>query len=141
MQTSLDVDRIIRYKLGESIQFSTQAIEQAKEETARAIMEYCHIGAIPEGLIFTWANMTVDLMRYQYASAAAQASDATATETATAGDTGAVKSVRIGDLTLTFEAPKSGTEAAASSSGHAPALDDLVMNYHYQLLAHRRFKR
>jgi hypothetical protein len=138
-----NIDDIIRYKLSETIHISPQDLAQAREEVGRAIMEFCHISAIPEGLLYTWANMTVDLIRYQYYSRNPQAVAQTVTE-AVEGSAGPIETLRMGDVSLTFGSDTSATtdtQGLIAMNAHAPGLDELVMAYYDQLRNYRRLKR
>ena len=63
----MTVNEIVRAKV--KIEAITELdIQLAINEVEEVIKNYCNIDIIPDALKFTWANMSVDLVRYQYES-------------------------------------------------------------------------
>lgn len=112
--------------------FEATDIMLALEEVEQAIKNYCNIAEVPKALYFTWANMAIDLLSYNY-------------ETNRASDTMPVASVpvdvtevKMGDTTFKMgDGPNQDPRTKALRS-HMPNLDDIVMNYRQQLNLFRR---
>lgn len=99
-------------------------------EVEQVIKSYCNIDKVPVELNFTWANMVVDLLRFQHAAnnPGGELDDI---------NVGDVSALKIGDTNITL----GGNSASAYSRGiksHQADLDSLVMSYKSQLQKFRR---
>lgn len=102
------------------------------DETEVTIKNYCCISVLPEALKFTWANMAVDLIRYQWASAN---KDSEQPKNISAGD---ISSIKIGDTNIQIGEGSITNQYNKAIKSHQANLDSLVMNYKDQLNKFRR---
>lgn len=105
-------------------------IQLAISEVEEVIKNYCSIDTIPEALKFTWANMSVDLVRYQYES------NISADDVLAGIDASDVSNLKIGDTQIALQGNNS--ERGKTLKSHRPNLDQIVMNNKEQL---NRFRR
>jgi hypothetical protein len=115
------VIEIVRNKLGDP----AAEVDAQTDESEQAIKNYCNITAVPDGLKYTWANMTVDLVRHD------RAKDTGSGEGADAGIVlgGAVASIKEGDTTVSF-----GADAGKKAEErHLAEFDDIVFGYRSQM--------
>lgn len=105
-------------------------IQLAINEVEEVIKNYCNIDTIPEALKFTWANMSVDLVRYQHES------NISADDVLAGIDVSDVSNLKIGDTQIALQGNNSERSKALKS--HRPNLDQIVMNNKQQL---NRFRR
>jgi hypothetical protein len=105
-------------------------IQLAISEVEEVIKNYCNIDTIPEALKFTWANMSVDLVRYQYES------NISADDVLAGIDASDVSNLKIGDTQIALQGNNS--ERGKTLKSHRPNLDRIVMNNKEQL---NRFRR
>ena len=106
------------------------------EEVETSIRNYCHfrpVEKMPGGVRFVWANMSVDLVRYETAKAKADAGTEDEADVSTTNLT----SIKIGDTQLGFSANGNGSSASTAIKSHTANLDDLLMNYKEQLKCFR----
>lgn len=125
----MTVNEIVRTKIkNEAI--TELDIQLAINEVEEVIKNYCNIDTIPDALKFTWANMAVDLIRYQYESNIGA-------DDALAGiDVSDVSNLKIGDTQIALQGNNS--ERSKILKSHRPNLDQIVMNNKEQL---NRFRR
>lgn len=97
-------------------------------EVEQVIKNYCNIDKVPEALNYTWANMVVDLIKYNYESNNSGGE--------VAADAADVSSIKVGDTQIQLDGGSS-TRAKVLNS-HRPDLDQIVMNYQSQLTKFRR---
>lgn len=126
----MTVYEIVKAKLSNTV--DDVDILMGIDEVDQAIKNYCHITEVPEALRFTEANMAIDLINYQYE-----------TKTPTSEDTedidlGSLKSIKMGDTTLSFGADGSSSSRSKALNSHTPRLDVLILNYKDQLNNFRR---
>lgn len=127
----MTVLEIVQAKLGESsASLSPLSLELAIAEVEQAIKNYCSISSVPDALRFTWANMAVDLLRYELASSEGPDEDAEV-------DMNGVSSIRMGDTTINLGEGANSSYGRAINS-HKANLDDIVMNHREQLHKFRR---
>lgn len=127
----MTVLEIVQAKLGESgASLSPLSLELAIAEVEQAIKNYCSISSVPDALRFTWANMAVDLLRYELASSEGPNEDAEV-------DMSGVSSIRMGDTTINLGGGANSSYGRAINS-HKANLDDIVMNHREQLHKFRR---
>lgn len=126
----MTVLEIVQAKLGESgASLSPLSLELAIAEVEQAIKNYCSISSVPDALCFTWANMAVDLLRYELASSEGPNEDEEI-------DVGGVSSIRMGDTTINLGGANSSYGRAINS--HKANLDEIIMNHREQLHKFRR---
>ena len=127
----MTVLEIVQAKLGESgASLSPLSLELAIAEVEQAIKNYCSISSVPDALRFTWANMAVDLLRYELASSEGPNEDEEV-------DMNGVSSIRMGDTTINLGGGANSLYGRAINS-HKANLDDIVMNHREQLHKFRR---
>lgn len=127
----MTVLEIVQAKLGESgASISPLSLELAVAEVEQAIKNYCSISSVPDALHFTWANMAVDLLRYELASSEGPNEDEEI-------NVGGVSSIRMGDTTINLGGGANSSYGRAINS-HKANLDDIVMNHREQLHKFRR---
>ena len=125
----MTVNEIVRAKIkNEAI--TELDIQLAVSEVEEVIKNYCNIDTIPDALKFTWANMSVDLVRYQYES------NISADDVLAGIDASDVSNLKIGDTQIALQGNNS--ERGKTLKSHRPNLDQIVMNNKEQL---NRFRR
>lgn len=126
----MTVIEIINIKLGD-LQVDTNIKLLAVNEVETAIKNYCNLDTVPEELKYIWADMCVDLIRYQYVAGDTSSDDSEI------GNSD-ISSVKVGDTTVNVGqgSPTNRTKLALQS--HKPNLDNVVMNYKQQLQQFRR---
>lgn len=125
----MTVNEIVRAKIkNEAI--TELDIQLAINEVEEVIKNYCNIDTIPDALKFTWANMSVDLVRYQYES------NISADDVLAGIDASDVSNLKIGDTQIALQGNNS--ERSKILKSHRPNLDQIVMNNKQQL---NRFRR
>lgn len=107
-------------------------IEIAILETEEVIKNYCNIDIIPQELKFTWANMTMDLLRYQYEMNNPQSNDDILNSFGTAD----ISELKVGDTQIGVGGNNSVSAKALNS--HKANLDALIFDYQSQL---NRFRK
>lgn len=105
-------------------------IQLAIGEVEEVIKNYCSIDEVPDALKYTWANMAVDLVKYQYESSV---SGGDVLDFVDASD---VSNIKIGDTQIALQGGSS--ERSRTLKSHQPNLDQIVMNNKEQL---NRFRR
>jgi hypothetical protein len=125
----MTVNEIVRAKIkNEAI--TELDIQLAINEVEEVIKNYCNIDTIPDALKFTWANMSVDLVRYQYES------NISADDVLAGIDANDISNLKIGDTQIALQGNNS--ERSKILKSHRPNLDQIVMNNKQQL---NRFRR
>ena len=125
----MTVNEIVRAKIKDEA-ITELDIQLAINEVEEVIKNYCNIDTIPDALKFTWANMSVDLVRYQYES------NISADDVLAGIDTSDVSNLKIGDTQIALQGNNS--ERGKTLKSHRPNLDQIVMNNKEQL---NRFRR
>lgn len=100
------------------------------DEIETVILNYCNILEVPHALRFTWANMTVDLVKYEIEANRTDELD-------TMFDARDVSIIHVGDTEIDFRGLGNTVKNRILKS-HDAALDDIVMNYRQQL---NRFRK
>lgn len=116
----LKVLSLIRLRLGLQDEALNPLIETYIPELGWRIKNYCHITSIPEGLVFTWASMVIDVLKAEHS---------TIKEIGKTIDKGQ-KNIKIGDTSIS---PTSGSESSSKS-----IIDSVVLNYTVDLNRYRR---
>jgi hypothetical protein len=125
----MTVNEIVRAKV--KIEAITELdIQLAINEVEEVIKNYCNIDIIPDALKFTWANMSVDLVRYQYES------NISADDVLAGIDASDISNLKIGDTQIALQGNNS--ERSKTLKSHRPNLDQIVMNNKEQLNKFRR---
>lgn len=125
---------IIESRIGFSI--SSSEILGYVREIEQFIINYCCVPEVPKALLYTVANMSIDLLGFydiRKQDLSADSGD---------GDSqlelvGGVSSVRVGDTTIKV-GDVGGTIATNARNSHRANLDAVVMNYRSQLNMFRR---
>lgn len=120
--TSADIWPIVKARLCLVNDDHKEIIGTYIDEIGYRIKHYCNIRAIPEGLKFTWASMTMDAVRIELVNVDEIAESV--------GDEGTVK---IGDTQIGFSAARGGVSNTSKS-----AIDTVVLNYRVDLNRYRR---
>lgn len=97
-------------------------------EVEQVIKNYCNLDRVPEALKYTWANMAVDLIKYNHESNNGGGD--------MAADAADVSSIKVGDTQIQLGGGSSSRAKVLNS--HRPNLDQIVMNYQSQLNKFRR---
>lgn len=97
-------------------------------EVEQVIKNHCNLDAVPEALNYTWANMAVDLIKYN--------SESNNSGGEVAADAADVSSIKVGDTQIQLGG--GGGLRAKVLNSHRPNLDQIVMNYQSQLNKFRR---
>lgn len=124
----MTVIEIAKSKL-KNIYIPDEEIQIALDEVEQVILNYCNIYVVPEELFYTWANMAVDLIRFQFVRSGGDLEGDKTVDGVPSGMN--IISVSVGDTTTKFE-ESSGVGAMALSS-HVRLLDTLVLDYGSQL--------
>ena len=125
----MTINEIVRAKV--KIEAITELdIQLAINEVEEVIKNYCNIDIIPDALKFTWANMSVDLVRYQYES------NISADDVLVGIDASDISNLKIGDTQIALQGNNS--ERSKTLKSHRPNLDQIVMNNKEQLNKFRR---
>lgn len=120
--TSADIWPIVKLRLGLNDSLQELAMTYI-EEIENRILHYCGISAVPDGLKFTWASMTMDALRVELSSI---------DEIAETSDVGGT--VKIGDTSVSSASGKSVTNSSKS------VIDEVVLNYRIDLNKHRKLR-
>lgn len=129
----MSVIEIVKRKL-KNVDVSDDEIDIALDEVEQVILNYCNIYVVPEELFYTWANMVVDLIRFQFTTNNNDNGVGGGTDENGVALGMAINSLSVGDTTTKFTINSSATDNNSKAlSSHIPLLDDLVMNYKNQL--------
>lgn len=123
---------IVKSKLSD-YQFKDIEVRLAVSEIEQVIKNYCVIGDVPKELVFTWANMTVDLLLFEFH---AKSNNNIGDEAAS--NSGEISSLSIGDTSISFGGTATNSERNRALNSHKPILDELTLNYQQQLNSFRR---
>ena len=102
--------------------------ELAINEIEQVIKNYCNIDKIPEELNYTWANMAVDLINYNY--------QLNNNDDIVEADSADVSSIKVGDTQI--ELGGGNNSRAKTLNSHIPNLDQIILNYQSQLNKFRK---
>lgn len=117
-------------KIAESL--TDDAILLGIKEVEQAIKNYCQIPEIPKALIYTHANIVIDLLLYQIES------NTTPDNVIDAFDPSDISNIKIGDTSFTLGDKYRNNQRSRILQSHNSNLDSLVMNYKSQLNQFRR---
>lgn len=124
----MNVFEITKAKIND-IDISDEEIQMALDEVEVVILNYCAIYDVPNELMYTWANMSADLIRYQFVSGGNRFENLNN-----------VSSVKVGDTTVDYTNDSSVDNTYKALSSHLPILDNIVLNYGEQLKSFRKIK-
>jgi hypothetical protein len=104
-------------------------------EAEEAIKNYCNICEVPFALKFVWANMALDLLRWEIEMAAENSGSGGA-----ASIDGSVSSIQSGDTTVSFSTSDTGSSDSNPKYAHSikAGVDGIILNYIDQLNKFRR---
>ena len=114
----LSIQEIVQNKLyALNLEADSTSVEMAIAETEQVILNYCNISKVPTALMFTHANMVVDLLRHELALAKELGGESKDLDDISLAD---VTSIKIGDTSINL------------------GKDTLVLNYQTQLQKFRK---
>lgn len=130
---------IVKVKLGADTP-SEPLLKITVDEIEQTILNYCNINEIPKELTYTFANMVVDLFRYEYEFIKATTVSVEGEEEEAEPDvnTGNINSIRVGDTTITFGSGSDTSIYNKNLRSHQANLDTVVLDYESQLKKFRR---
>lgn len=127
----LELSTIIKRKRTKVV-FDENDIMLALEEVEQAIKNYCSIPQVPEALKYTWCNMSIDLLLYNYEV------NTTSDDVLDAFDPSDVSTIKIGDTSLSLGDKYRNNQRSRTLQSHNADLDKIIMNYSAQLNQFRR---
>lgn len=123
---------IVKTKLNNT-EIPDDLCELCVDEIEQCIKNHCKIDKVPEALKFTWANMAIDLVRYEYASSN---KDLDEPDNISVAD---ISTIKIGDTNIQLGNSGSSINMRNKAiKSHQAHLDSLIMNYKQQLNSFRR---
>lgn len=133
------VTDIVKVKLGGCIR-SEPLLKITVDEIEQTILNYCNINEIPKELTYTFANMVVDLFRYEdeFIKATTVSVEGEEEEAEPDVNTGNINSIRVGDTTITFGSGSDTSIYNKNLRSHQANLDTVVLDYESQLKKFRR---
>lgn len=127
----LELVRIIKQKQTK-VEFSDSDILAALQEVEQVIKNYCLIPSVPEALKYTWCNMSIDLLLYNYEV------NTTPDDVLNAFDPSDVSTIKVGDTSISLGDKYRSNARSRTLQSHQANLDDIVTNYKAQLNQFRR---
>lgn len=127
----LELVKIVKQKRTK-VRFPDDDILLCLKEVEQAIKNYCSISEVPAALKYTWCNMSIDLLLYNYEV------NTTPNDVLEAFDPSDVSTVKVGDTTITLGDKYRNNVRSRTLQSHNSNLDDIVMNYKAQLNQFRR---
>ena len=133
------VTDIVKVKLGADTP-SEPLLKITVDEIEQTILNYCNINEIPKELTYTFANMVVDLFRYEdeFIKAPTVSVEGEEEEAEPDVNTGNINSIRVGDTTITFGSGSDTSIYNKNLRSHQANLDTVVLDYESQLKKFRR---
>lgn len=130
---------IVKVKLGADTP-SEPLLKITVDEIEQTILNYCNINEIPKELTYTFANMVVDLFRYEdeFIKATTVSVEGEKEEAEPDVNTGNINSIRVGDTTITFGSGSDTSIYNKNLRSHQANLDTVVLDYESQLKKFRR---
>ena len=129
--TYLELVRIIKQKQ-KKVLFSDDDILAALEEVEQVIKNYCSIPNVPNALRYTWCNMSIDLLLYNYEV------NTTPDDVLEAFDPSDVSTIKVGDTSISLGDKYRSNARSRTLQSHQANLDAIVTNYKDQLNQFRR---
>lgn len=133
------VTDIVKVKLGADTP-SEPLLKITVDEIEQTILNYCNINEIPKELTYTFANMVVDLFRYEdeFIKTTTVSVEGEEEEAEPDVNTGNINSIRVGDTTITFGSGSDTSIYNKNLRSHQANLDTVVLDYESQLKKFRR---
>jgi len=129
--TYLELVRIIKQKQ-KKVTFTDDEILAALEEVEQVIKNYCSIPSVPDALRYTWCNMSIDLLLYNYEV------NTTPDDVLEAFDPSDVSTIKVGDTSISLGDKYRNNVRSRTLQSHNANLDDIITNYKAQLNQFRR---
>ena len=129
--TYLELVRIITQKQ-KKVTFTDDEILAALEEVEQVIKNYCSILSVPDALRYTWCNMSIDLLLYNYEV------NTTPDDVLEAFDPSDVSTIKVGDTSISLGDKYRSNARNRTLQSHQANLDAVVTNYKAQLNQFRR---
>ena len=129
--TYLELIRIIKQKQ-KKVTFTDDEILAALEEVEQVIKNYCSIPSVPDALRYTWCNMSIDLLLYNYDV------NTTPDDVLEAFDPSDVSTIKVGDTSISLGDKYRSNARSRTLQSHQANLDEIVTNYKAQLNQFRR---
>lgn len=126
-----ELRRIVRTKF-KKFEMTDDELNMKLEEVEQAILNYCMIPCVPYQLRFIWANMTIDLLNYEFER------NRNPEDIDDGIDPGDISTIKLGDTTVTLGDKYRSNQRSQILQGHVASLDDITMNYQDQL---NRFRK
>lgn len=127
----LELVKIIKQK-HKKVTFTDDDILAALKEVEQAIKNYCNIPKVPEALRYTWCNMSIDLLLYNYEV------NTTPDDVLEAFDPSDVSTIKIGDTSISLGDKYRNNSRSRILQSHNANLDDIITNFRAQLNQYRR---
>lgn len=110
------------------------------DEVEQEIKNFCNIKEVPRELIYTFANIVVDLFRYrqEFINATKKLVEGEEDDDDITINEGNMNSIRVGDTTITFGSGSDTMVYNKNMRSHQANLDDVILNYKAQLKKFRR---
>lgn len=125
MEKMTEVLKILKRKLPKTITFADDQLIECLSEVEQKILNYCHLFEVPDPLIYTWANITRDLIIYENDSLS---------EKSDIEVSGAITSIKEGDTQISY-----GSDVSiANKHNMSNVIDGLLFNYKADL---KRFRK
>lgn len=129
--TYLELVGIIKQKQ-KKVTFTDDEILAALEEVEQVIKNYCSIPSVPDALRYTWCNMSIDLLLYNYDV------NTTPDDVLEAFDPSDVSTIKVGDTSISLGDKYRSNARSRTLQSHQSNLDAVVTNYKAQLNQFRR---
>lgn len=129
--TYQELARIVKQK-HTKFEFFNEDIFAALQEVEQVIKNYCSIPAVPEALKYTWCNMSLDLLLYNYEVNTAP------NDVMEAFDPSDVSTIKVGDTSISLGDKYRSNARSRTLQSHQSNLDAIVTNYKAQLNQFRR---
>lgn len=129
--TYLELVKIIKQKQ-KKVAFTDAEILAALEEVEQVIKNYCSIPNVPNALRYTWCNMSIDLLLYNYEV------NTTPDDVLEAFDPSDVSTIKVGDTSISLGDKYRSNARSRTLQSHQANLDAIVTNYKAQLNQFRR---
>ena len=120
--TYLELVRIIKQKQ-KKVTFTDDEILAALEEVEQVIKNYCSIPSVPDALRYTWCNMSIDLLLYNYEV------NTTPDDVLEAFDPSDVSTIKVGDTSISLGDKYRSNARSRTLQSHQANLDAIVTNY------------
>ena len=129
--TYLELVGIIKQKQ-KKVTFTDDEILAALEEVEQVIKNYCSIPSVPDALRYTWCNMSIDLLLYNYDV------NTTPDDVLEAFDPSDVSTIKVGDTSISLGDKYRSNARSRTLQSHQSNLDAIVTNHKAQLNQFRR---